>query len=64
MVEGGAFSHKINYVIIFKEILNLEGHPNRITGSTVMASLLNGCILPIGGASAVEGLQSTWLSRI
>ena len=25
MVEDGAFSHKIDYVTIFKEILNLEG---------------------------------------
>ena len=29
MVEDGAFSHKIGYVTIFKEILNLKGHPNR-----------------------------------
>ena len=32
MVEDGAFSHKIDYVTIVKEILNLEGHSNRITG--------------------------------
>ena len=30
MVEDGAFSHKIDYIQIFKEILN---HQNRITGS-------------------------------
>ena len=30
MVEGGAFSHKIDYVAIFKENLNLEGHLNRL----------------------------------
>ena len=36
MVEDGAFSHKIDYGIYFKEILNLEAHPNCITGSTVM----------------------------
>ena len=40
----------------FKEILNLEGHQNCITGSKVTAILLNGWILPIGGASAVKGL--------
>ena len=56
MVEDGAFSHKINYVTIFKAILNIEGHPNRITGSKVTATLLNGWILPIGRASAVKGL--------
>ena len=39
------------------EILNLEGHPTRITGSRVTAILVNVWILPIGGASAMEGLQ-------
>ena len=34
-VADGAFSHKIDYVTIFKEILNPKGHPNRITGSKV-----------------------------
>ena len=57
MVGDGAFSHKIDYVTIFKEILNLEGHLNRITGSKVTVILLNGWILPIGGASSVKGLR-------
>ena len=35
MVEDGALSHKIDYVTIFEVILNLKGHPNRITGSRV-----------------------------
>ena len=56
MVEEGAFSHKIAYVAILKEILNLEGHPNRITGSKVTAILMTGWILPISRASAVKGL--------
>ena len=56
MVEGAAFSQQINYATIFKEILSLEGHPNHITGSKVTVILLNGLILPIGGASAVKGL--------
>ena len=30
-VKDGAFSHKVDYVTIFQEILNLEVHPNRIT---------------------------------
>ena len=55
MVEDCAFSHKIDYVTIFKEILNLEGHQNCITGARVTAISLNGWILP----SAVEGLLST-----
>ena len=32
MVENGAFSHKIDFVTIFEEILNLKGHLNCITG--------------------------------
>ena len=60
MVEDGALSH----VTIFKDILNLEGHPNCITGSRVTAILLNGLILPIDGASSVEGLRLTGLPRL
>ena len=36
MVADGAFIHKMDYVTIFKEILNLEGQPSHITGSRVM----------------------------
>ena len=61
MVGDGAFSHKIDRVSNFKEILHLKGHPHRITGSEVTAILLNRWIFPIGGASAVEGLRSTGL---
>ena len=47
MVEDGAFSHKIDYVTIFEEILNLEGHLDCITGLKVTAILLKGgfCLL-------------------
>ena len=41
MVADGAVIHKMDYVTIVKEILNLEGHPSRITGSRVTAILLN-----------------------
>ena len=44
MVVDGAFSHKIDYVRKFEEIINLEGYPNSITGSRVTAILLNGWI--------------------
>ena len=54
MVGDVAFSHEIHYVAI----LNLEMHLTHITGSRVTAVLLNGLILPIGEASAVEGLVS------
>ena len=47
----------IDYATIFKEILNPEWHLNCITGSKVTVILLNGWILPIGGASAVKGLR-------
>ena len=52
MVGDGASSHKIVYVSQFKEILNLEGHQNCITGARVAAILLNGLILPIGEAAS------------
>ena len=42
----------------FFSIINLKGHPNCDTDSRVTAILLNRYILPIGGASAVDGLQS------
>ena len=57
IVEDGAFSHKIDYVTIFKVILNLKGHLNHIAGSRVMAILLNEWISPIGGASVVKSLR-------
>ena len=47
-----------------KEILNLEGHQNRITGSRVTTIFVNVWILPIGGASKVEGLQPMGLPRL
>ena len=31
MVEDLAFIHKIDYITILQEILNLKGHPNRIS---------------------------------
>ena len=65
MVLDGVFSQKNYYFAFFLDILNLEGHPNRITGSRVMAILLTGWILPYnGGASAVEGLRSKGLPRL
>ena len=54
MVEDGAFSHKIDYVTFFQEILNLEGHPNCITGSRVTVILLNGWIFPVGQSGEVS----------
>ena len=56
------YGHKIEF--FFQEILNLEGHPNRITGSRFTAIWLNGWILPIGGATLVEGLRPMGLPRL
>ena len=63
-VADGAFSHKIDYVTIFMEILNLEGHPNCITSSKITAILLNGLILPIGGASSGRVWACSLRSRL
>ena len=41
MVKNGAFSHKIDYITIFDEIQNVEGHQNCITGARVTGILLN-----------------------
>ena len=59
MVEDGAFSHKVDFLKMYLNILNLKGHSNCITGSRLKVILLNEWILPIGGASAVEVLLST-----
>ena len=65
MIEDGSFSHKVDYVAIFLlKILNLEGLKNRIIGLRVMAILLNGWILPIGGASAVGVCYQQGLPRL
>ena len=39
-VGNSNISHKIDYGTIFKELLNLKGHQNQITGSKVTAILL------------------------
>ena len=57
-VGDSSFSYKIDYVTLIKTFLNPEGHQNRISGSKVTAILVKGWILPIGGASSVEGLRS------
>ena len=54
-------SYKRNYVKVIKNFLNIKGHQNPISGSNVTANTLKGWILPIGGASAGEGLLSTGL---
>ena len=61
---SGAFSHKIDYVTIVKEILNPERHLNCITGSKVTAILLNGWILPINGDSSGRVCACSLRSRL
>ena len=48
MVGNGALSQKIDYITIFWEIQNLDGHQNCTTGSKVTAIFLNAWIFPIG----------------
>ena len=48
----------------FKEILNLEVHPNHITGSRVTAVLLNGLILLIGGVASERVCACSLRSRL
>ena len=52
MREDGAFSHKIDYIILKKENLNLEVRRNRSIGSTVTAILANRGILPSSGVAS------------
>ena len=59
LTESGNLFLVLYLIYGMGKILNLEGHLNHITGSRVTAILLNGLILLIGGASAVEGLLST-----
>ena len=63
-LADGAFSHNINYVTIFLEILNPKGHSNCITGSKVKVILLNGWILPIAEASSGRVCACSLRSRL
>jgi hypothetical protein len=63
-LKDRASSYKIDYIIVIKNFLNPEGHQNRISGSKVTAILVKGWILPIGGASAGEGLPCSLRSRL
>ena len=64
MVNNGASSHKTNYIDIFSDILNPEGHQNRCIGSKVTAILLNGWNLPTGGASSGRVCACSLRSRL
>ena len=48
----------------FSEMLNLEGHQNRCIGSKVTAILMNGWILPTGGASLGRVCACSLRSRL
>ena len=63
-VRDRCSSYKIDYVVVIKKFLNPEGHQNPVSGLKVTAILLKWRILPIGGASAVEGLRSMGLPRL
>ena len=63
-VRVSTSSYKIDYIIVIKNFLNPKGHQNPISGSNVTAILLKGWILPIGGASARQGLPCSLRSRL
>ena len=52
MVKDSSSSYKIVYVIMIKNFLNPEGHQSCIIDSKVMAILVKGYILPIGGVAS------------
>ena len=56
-VRDRSSSYKIDYVILIKNLLNPKRDQNPISDLKVTAILLKGWILPIGGASAGEGLR-------
>ena len=60
----GASIYKIDYVTIFEEIINSEGHQNCITGSKVTAILLSRWILPTGRASLGRVRSCSLRSRL
>ena len=63
-VNNGASSHKTKFINIFSEILNIEGHQNRCIGSKFTAILLNGRILPTGGAASGRVCACSLRSRL
>ena len=65
MVEDGAFSHKIDFVRFFWEILNFEWHIYHTTGLRVLAILLNVWIFAywwsFSGGGYTVNVASMWL---
>ena len=52
MVEDGALLHKISMLHFCYEIINLDGHQNRYTGSKATENMLNWWIFPVGGVAS------------
>ena len=64
MVEDGALNHKINYIVIFEDNVNPEGHLNCFIGSKVTAIWVNGGILHRGEASSGRICACSLRSRL
>ena len=64
MVGDGAFSHKIDLVRKFLEILNLKGHHNCTIGSKVTVILLNGWFLLMAGVASGRVCACSLRSRL
>ena len=64
MVNNNATSLKIDFVSQLYGILNPKEFLNCIIGLKVSAIFQDGCVLPIGGVSLVEGLINKGLPRL
>ena len=51
-VRDSSSSHKIVYVLLINNFINIKGHQNPIIGSKVTVILLKGWILPIFGVAS------------
>ena len=64
MVRDRSSIYKIDYVIVIKNFLNPKGHQHPISGLKVMAILLKGWILPIGGVASGRVCACSLCSRL
>ena len=63
-VKDGSSGYKIDYVVVIKHFLNLEGHQNPMSTSKVTAILLKGFIWPIGGVASGRVCACNLRSRL
>ena len=64
MVRDSSYSCKIDYVQMVFNSQNPKENLNFITGSKVMALLLNGLILPVGEVASVKGVHAACVAGL